>query len=145
MKKGFKRTLFVTTLTTVSPFCAIVAAATSSTVSSSFTYNGMGYTAYGNNSSSLTKNFEKIQLSTSVAAHYGATAKQEKVYVNWQKANTVTGNKFGTIQEEFKDNATRVDAVDDAPLGYKLTVFSYHEVKSNGKRVLSKNTESYIS
>lgn len=56
---------------------------------------------YGNNSSSLTKNFEKIQLSTSVAAHYGATAKQEKVYVNWQKANTVTGNKFGTIQEEF--------------------------------------------
>ena len=141
MKKGFKRTLFVTTLTTVSAFCAIVAAATSSTVSSSFTYNGMGYTAYGNNSSSLTKNFEKIQLSTSVAAHYGATAKQEKVYVNWQKANTVTGNKFGTIQEEFKDNATRVDA----PLGYKLTVFSYHEVKSNGKRVLSKNTESYIS
>ncbi len=79
MKKGFKRTLFVTTLTTVSAFCAIVAAATSSTVSSSFTYNGMGYTAYGNNSSSLTKkNFEKIQLSTSVAAHYGATAKQEK-------------------------------------------------------------------
>ena len=104
-----------------------------------------GYTAYGNNSSSLTKNFEKIQLSTSVAAHYGATAKQGKVYVNWQKANTVTGNKFGRIQEEFERNATRVDAVDDAPLGYKLTVFSYHEVISNGKRVLSKNTESYIS
>lgn len=145
MKKGFKRTLFVTTLTTVSVFCAIVAGATSSTVSSSFTYNGMGYTAYGNNSSSLTKNFEKIQLSTSVAAHYGATAKQGKVYVNWQKANTVTGNNFGRIQEEFERNATRVDAVDDAPLGYKLTVFSYHEVISNGKRVLSKNTESYIS
>ena len=105
----------------------------------------MGYTAYGNNSSSLTKNFEKIQLSTSVAAHYGATAKQEKVYVNWRKANTVTGNEFGKIQEEFENNATRVDAVDYAPLGYKLTIYSYHEVKSNGKRVLSKNTEPYIS
>ena len=145
MKKGFKRTLFVTTLTTVSAFCAIVAAATSSTVSSSFTYNGMGYTAYGNNSSSLTKNSEKIQLSTSVAAHYGATAKQDKVYVNWRKANTVTGNEFGTIQEEFEDNATRVDAVDYAPLGYKLTVYSYHEVISNNILVLHKNTKSYIS
>ena len=144
MKKGFKRTLFVTTLTAISAFCAIVAGATSNIVTGSFTYNGMGYTAYGSNSLSTTKNSGKIELYTSVAAYHGATAKQEKVYVNWRKANTVTGKEYGTKQVAFEDNATRVDAIDSVPLGYKITVYSYHEVVSNGKRVFSKNTESSI-
>ena len=145
MKKRFKRTLFAITLTAISAFCTIAAGATSNTVTGSFTYNGMGYTAYGKNSSSLTKNSEKIEISTSVAAHYGATAKQDKVYVNWQKANTTTGAELGKIQNKYKNNATRIDAVDYAPLGYKLTVFSYHEVTSNGDIVFSKNTISSIS
>lgn len=121
-EKGFKRTLFVTTLTTVSAFCAIVAAATSSTVSSSFTYNGMGYTAYGNNSSSLTKT-SKNPIIYICCRTLRCNRKAGKSICKLAKANTVTGNKFGTIQEEFKDNATRVDAVDDAPSATSLQYF----------------------
>ena len=145
MKKGLKKVLYGTTLAALTAACAIVASATSSTVTDSFTYNGMGYTAYASNSSSWTQNYGRIELSTSVSAHYGATANQDRVYVNWQKVFTSSGNPFGSPQEEYEEDATRVEWNDSVPLGYEITTFSYHEVISNGKIVMSENTSSSIS
>lgn len=145
MKKEIKKVLFGTTLAALTAACAIAASATSNTVTDSFTYNGMGYTAYGTNSSSWTQNSGKIELSTSVSAHYGTTAKQDKVYVNWHKAYTLSGNPFGSLQKDYENNATKVNAYDSVPLGYKITTFSYHEVVSNGKIVVSMNTSSAIA
>ncbi len=145
MKKGLKKVLYGTTLAALTAACAIVASATSNTVTSSFTYNGMGYTAYGSNSSSWTQNDGYIELSTSVSAHYGTTAKQDTVYVNWQKVYTLSGNPLGGLLHESEDNSVRVNGYDSVPLGYKITTFSYHEVISNNKRVLSDNTSSLIA
>lgn len=144
MKKGFKKVLFGTTLAILTAACAIAASATSNTVTDSFTYNGAPYTAYGTNSSSWTQNSGKIELSTSVSANYGTTAKQGKVYVNWQKAYT-SGGHFGSLQEEYENNATKVNAYDSVPLGYKITTFSYHEVVNNNIIVVSINTSSAIA
>ena len=144
MKKGLKKVLYGTTLAALTAACAIVASATSSTVTDSFTYNGMGYTAYASNSSSWTQNYGRIELSTSVSAHYGATANQDRVYVNWQKVFP-SGEPFGSLQDEYEEDATRVDANDTVPLGYGITTFSYHEVINNGNIVVSINTNSSIS
>lgn len=68
-EKRTQKVLYGTTLAALTAACAIAASATSSTVTDSFTYNGMGYTAYASNSSSWTQNYGRIELSTSVSAH----------------------------------------------------------------------------
>lgn len=66
------------------------------------------------------------------------------MYVNWQKVFP-SGEPFGSLQDEYEEDATRVDANDTVPLGYGITTFSYHEVINNGNIVVSINTNSSIS
>ena len=143
MKKIVKRTSAVAlAIIITATICVTGFAATSDIVSSIFyAPNGAPHIAYGTSNAYSTRDYSKVELSTFVTSNYSATQIMDKVYVNWQMEWTDTGAYFGNLSEDFRDNATRIDTSDTYPLNYLLTTFAYHEVISDGDRVLSRNTE----